>query len=151
MLILVYMCLINIFLQLITCKWHCHGLYNHSLDVKIPCDSNILYIYVLQVGRVIEHTDATILLVFLTVYGLSTIMQCFLITTFFNKSNLCACCASFIYFALYLPYLLARHWEHLMSLDQKLAIVSYDYSNVNMIVIIWLLGLKQVTHPFTIL
>ncbi|XP_063401544.1 phospholipid-transporting ATPase ABCA1-like [Mytilus trossulus] len=81
-----------------------------------------LLVIILKLGGVIEHTDASILLVFLTVYGISTIMQCFLITVFFNQANLCACCASFIYFALYLPYLLARHWEHLMSLDQKLAV-----------------------------
>ena len=132
--------------------WRCYRVHRCQYTVGIPhC---LWYIYhhavfymwccILQVGGVIEYTDGSILLVFLTVYGISTIMQCFLITVFFSKANLCACCASFIYFALYLPYLLARHWEHLMSLDQKLAIVSsltiYLYS--------WILCQNQFTGNF---
>jgi hypothetical protein len=65
-----------------------------------------------------------VIIVFLTAFAISTIMQCFLYSTFFNRANLAACVAGFLYFIMYLPYTLAVQWEDFMTLGHKVLSVS---------------------------
>ncbi|XP_062578503.1 ATP-binding cassette sub-family A member 7-like [Saccostrea cucullata] len=74
---------------------------------------------IIKTGNVLEHSDWGVLLVFFTAFGISTIMQCFLYSTFFNRANLAACVAGFLYFIMYLPYTLAAQWEDYLTTGQK--------------------------------
>ncbi|XP_056020266.1 phospholipid-transporting ATPase ABCA1-like isoform X2 [Ostrea edulis] len=74
---------------------------------------------ILKAGRVLEHSDPGVIIVFLTAFAISTIMQCFLYSTFFNRANLAACVAGFLYFIMYLPYTLAVQWEDFMTTGHK--------------------------------
>ena len=61
-------------------------------------------------------------------FATATIMQCFLISTFFSKANLAAACGGLIYFSLYLPYVLCVAWrDHLTTTHRILAV-----SQINM-------------------
>lgn len=65
-------------------------------------------------------------------FATATIMQCFLISTFFSKANLAAACGGLIYFGLYLPYVLCVAWrDHLNTKHRVLAvsemIIGYYY------------------------
>ncbi|XP_061181755.1 phospholipid-transporting ATPase ABCA1-like [Saccostrea echinata] len=79
----------------------------------------IILTIIIKTGRVLEHSDAGVLIVFFTAFGISTIMQCFLYSTFFNRANLAACVAGFLYFIMYLPYTLAAQWEDYLTTGQK--------------------------------
>lgn len=61
---------------------------------------------------------------FLLVFCLATISQCFLISVFFSKANLAAACGGLIYFVLYLPYVLCYTWSNVMGFPAKVAVVS---------------------------
>lgn len=61
---------------------------------------------------------------FLLVFCLTTITQCFLISVFFSKANLAAACGGLIYFVLYLPYVLCYAWSSVMGFRAKVAVVS---------------------------
>ena len=78
----------------------------------------------LQGGQVLEHSDPSVILFFMTVFAVATIVKCFLISVFFSRPNLAACCAGFIYFMLYLPYMLMIQWDDQLTLSIKLGVVS---------------------------
>lgn len=61
---------------------------------------------------------------FLTAFATATIMQCFLISTFFSKANLAAACGGLIYFALYLPYVLCVAWRDRLNTKIRVFAVS---------------------------
>ncbi|KAJ8306231.1 hypothetical protein KUTeg_016776 [Tegillarca granosa] len=73
-----------------------------------------LLVFVITAGRVVEHSDPFIVLLFMTVFAVSTIMQCIFFSSFFCQANIAACCAGFLYFVLYLPYVMVKGWEELM-------------------------------------
>lgn len=56
-------------------------------------------------------------------FTLATIMQCFLMSVFFNKANLAAACSGIIYFTLYLPHILCFAWQDRITKSMKLAAV----------------------------
>uniref|UniRef100_A0A8C9XBP2 P-type phospholipid transporter n=1 Tax=Sander lucioperca TaxID=283035 RepID=A0A8C9XBP2_SANLU len=62
-------------------------------------------------GDILPYSDPTVVFFFLTAFANATIMQCFLISTFFSKANLAAACGGLIYFGLYLPYVLCVAWR----------------------------------------
>lgn len=62
--------------------------------------------------------------VFLSVFAVVTIMQCFLISTLFSRANLAAACGGIIYFMLYLPYVLCVAWQDYVGFTLKLFAVS---------------------------
>lgn len=62
--------------------------------------------------------------VFLSVFAVVTIMQCFLISTLFSRANLAAACGGIIYFMLYLPYVLCVAWQDFVGFTLKLFAVS---------------------------
>uniref|UniRef100_A0A8C9XBN0 P-type phospholipid transporter n=1 Tax=Sander lucioperca TaxID=283035 RepID=A0A8C9XBN0_SANLU len=70
-----------------------------------------LLIALLKWGDILPYSDPTVVFFFLTAFANATIMQCFLISTFFSKANLAAACGGLIYFGLYLPYVLCVAWR----------------------------------------
>uniref|UniRef100_A0A3P9K113 ATP-binding cassette, sub-family A (ABC1), member 4b n=1 Tax=Oryzias latipes TaxID=8090 RepID=A0A3P9K113_ORYLA len=59
-----------------------------------------------QGGKVLNYSDPVLVFFFLLTFTVATIMQCFLMSVFFNKANLAAACSGIIYFTLYLPHVL---------------------------------------------
>ena len=71
----------------------------------------------------LQYSDPSVILFFLTVFAMATIVKCFLISVFFSRPNLAACCAGFIYFMAYLPYMLMIQWDDVLTMSVKLAVV----------------------------
>lgn len=59
-------------------------------------------------------------------FATATIMQCFLISTFFSKANLAAACGGLIYFSLYLPYVLCVAWRDRLNTKIRVFAVSQN-------------------------
>lgn len=77
----------------------------------------------LQWGDILPYSDPAVVFFFLLAFATATIMQCFLISTFFSKANLAAACGGLIYFSLYLPYVLCVAWrDHLRTTHRVLAV-----------------------------
>ena len=72
----------------------------------------------------LNYSDPLLVFLFLLTFTLATIMQCFLLSVFFNKANLAAACSGIIYFTLYLPHLLCSAWQDRITRPMKLAAVS---------------------------
>uniref|UniRef100_UPI0037E9C7B4 phospholipid-transporting ATPase ABCA1 n=1 Tax=Semicossyphus pulcher TaxID=241346 RepID=UPI0037E9C7B4 len=70
-----------------------------------------LLIALLKWGDILPYSDPSVVFFFLMAFATATIMQCFLISTFFSKANLAAACGGLIYFGLYLPYVLCVAWR----------------------------------------
>ncbi|XP_037325366.2 phospholipid-transporting ATPase ABCA1 isoform X1 [Pungitius pungitius] len=70
-----------------------------------------LLIALLKWGDILPYSNPAVVFFFLTAFATATIMQCFLISTFFSKANLAAACGGLIYFGLYLPYVLCVAWR----------------------------------------
>ncbi|XP_015249408.1 PREDICTED: ATP-binding cassette sub-family A member 1-like [Cyprinodon variegatus] len=84
--------------------------------------SAVLLIALLKWGDILPYSDPTVVFFFLMAFATATIMQCFLISTFFSKANLAAACGGLIYFSLYLPYVLCVAWrDHLTSTHRVFA------------------------------
>uniref|UniRef100_A0A3B4B8V1 P-type phospholipid transporter n=1 Tax=Periophthalmus magnuspinnatus TaxID=409849 RepID=A0A3B4B8V1_9GOBI len=84
--------------------------------------SAALLILLLKWGDILPYSDPSVVFFFLTAFATATIMQCFLISTFFSKANLSAACGGLIYFSLYLPYVLCVAWrDHLTFTHRILA------------------------------
>ncbi|XP_029356365.1 ATP-binding cassette sub-family A member 1 [Echeneis naucrates] len=76
--------------------------------------SAALLIALLKWGDILPYSNSVVVFFFLIAFATATIMQCFLISTFFSKANLAAACGGVIYFSLYLPYVLCVAWrDHL--------------------------------------
>ncbi|XP_069558445.1 phospholipid-transporting ATPase ABCA1 isoform X1 [Brachyistius frenatus] len=73
--------------------------------------SAVLLIALLKWGDILPYSNPAVVFFFLVAFATSTIMQCFLISTFFSKANLAAACGGLIYFGLYLPYVLCVAWR----------------------------------------
>nr|XP_036853988.1 retinal-specific phospholipid-transporting ATPase ABCA4 isoform X3 [Manis javanica] len=73
-------------------------------------------------GRILHYSNPFILFLFLLAFSTATIMQCFLLSTFFSKASLAAACSGVIYFTLYLPHILCFAWQDQMTADLKMAV-----------------------------
>uniref|UniRef100_A0A8C5D6G3 P-type phospholipid transporter n=1 Tax=Gouania willdenowi TaxID=441366 RepID=A0A8C5D6G3_GOUWI len=78
-----------------------------------------LLIALLKWGDILPYSDPAVVFFFLTAFATATIMQCFLISTFFSKANLAAACGGLIYFGLYLPYVLCVAWRDRLNSTHK--------------------------------
>ncbi|XP_053524219.1 retinal-specific phospholipid-transporting ATPase ABCA4 isoform X5 [Artibeus jamaicensis] len=76
----------------------------------------------LEHGRILHYSDPFILFLFLSAFSTATIMQCFLLSTFFSRASLAAACSGVIYFTLYLPHILCFAWQDRMTADLKMAV-----------------------------
>lgn len=77
----------------------------------------------LQGGRVLNYSDPFILFLFLLTFTTATIMQCFLLSVFFNQANLAAACCGIVYFTLYLPHIFCFAWQDRITKDMKILAV----------------------------
>lgn len=76
-----------------------------------------------QGGKVLNYSNPILVFFFLLTFTVATIMQCFLMSVFFNKANLAAACSGIIYFTLYLPHILCFAWQDRITRNMKLAAV----------------------------
>ncbi|CAL8309859.1 unnamed protein product [Lota lota] len=84
--------------------------------------SALMLIALLKWGDILPYSDPSVVFFFLTAFATATIMQCFLISTFFSRANLAAACGGLLYFSLYLPYVLCVAWrDHLNTSHRVLA------------------------------
>uniref|UniRef100_A0A4W5LIR1 ABC transporter domain-containing protein n=1 Tax=Hucho hucho TaxID=62062 RepID=A0A4W5LIR1_9TELE len=83
--------------------------------------SAFLLTLILKYGKVLQYSDPSVIFVFLLVFCVATIMECFFISVFFSKANLAAACGGLIYFVLYLPHLLCYAWRDVMGFQVKIA------------------------------
>lgn len=77
-----------------------------------------------QYGKVLQYSDPSVIFVFMLVFCVATIMECFFISVFFSKANLAAACGGLIYFVLYLPHLLCYAWRDVLGFQVKISVVS---------------------------
>ncbi|XP_066471023.1 phospholipid-transporting ATPase ABCA1 [Tiliqua scincoides] len=73
----------------------------------------------LKKGNLMPYSDPGVIFIFLSVFAVVTIMQCFLITTLFSRANLAAACGGIIYFTLYLPFVLCEAWQNYIHFSHK--------------------------------
>lgn len=93
-----------------------------TLTLNTDKTNSILY-SVFQGGKVLNYSNPLILFLFLLTFTTATIMQCFLLSVFFNKANLAAACSGIIYFTLYLPHILCFAWQDRITKDDKIMAV----------------------------
>ncbi|XP_053533603.1 phospholipid-transporting ATPase ABCA1 isoform X1 [Ictalurus punctatus] len=86
--------------------------------LTMPC---ALISIMLKYGKVLRYSDPSVIFVFLLVFCIATVMQCFFISVFFSRANLAAACGGLIYFLLYLPHVLCYAWRDVMTFRAKLA------------------------------
>uniref|UniRef100_A0A3Q1FT28 ATP binding cassette subfamily A member 7 n=1 Tax=Acanthochromis polyacanthus TaxID=80966 RepID=A0A3Q1FT28_9TELE len=86
--------------------------------------SAALLIALLKWGDILPYSDPAVVFFFLMAFATATIMQCFLISTFFSKANLAAACGGLIYFGLYLPYVLCVAWRDRLNTTHRVFAVS---------------------------
>ncbi|KAM9332939.1 retinal-specific phospholipid-transporting ATPase ABCA4a [Pholidichthys leucotaenia] len=84
--------------------------------------STALLTAVIMGGRVLNYSDPVILLLFLLTFTTATIMQCFLLSVFFNQANLAAACCGIVYFTLYLPHIFCFAWQEHITKDMKILV-----------------------------
>uniref|UniRef100_A0A3Q2QA05 P-type phospholipid transporter n=1 Tax=Fundulus heteroclitus TaxID=8078 RepID=A0A3Q2QA05_FUNHE len=83
--------------------------------------STALLTAIIMVRIVLNYSDPLLVFFFLLTFTVTTIMQCFLMSVFFNKANLAAACSGIIYFTLYLPHILCFAWQDRITKTMKLA------------------------------
>uniref|UniRef100_A0A674B111 P-type phospholipid transporter n=1 Tax=Salmo trutta TaxID=8032 RepID=A0A674B111_SALTR len=79
-----------------------------------------LLVVLLKMGNLLPYSDPGVIFLFLGSFAVVTIMQCFLISTMFDRANLAAACGGIIYFTLYLPYVLCVAWQDYVGFGAKL-------------------------------
>ncbi|XP_033494779.1 retinal-specific phospholipid-transporting ATPase ABCA4a isoform X1 [Epinephelus lanceolatus] len=84
--------------------------------------STVLLTAIIMGGRVLNYSNSIILFLFLLTFTTATIMQCFLLSVFFNQANLAAACCGIVYFALYLPHIFCFAWQDRITKDMKILV-----------------------------
>uniref|UniRef100_A0A674F6M5 ATP-binding cassette sub-family A member 1-like n=1 Tax=Salmo trutta TaxID=8032 RepID=A0A674F6M5_SALTR len=84
--------------------------------------SALLLTLILKYGKVLQYSDPSVIFVFMLVFCMATIMECFFISVFFSKANLAAACGGLIYFVLYLPHLLCYAWRDVLGFQVKISV-----------------------------
>ncbi|KAI9544411.1 hypothetical protein NQZ68_001284 [Dissostichus eleginoides] len=83
--------------------------------------STALLTIIIMGGKVLNYSNPLLVFFFLLTFTVTTIMQCFLMSVFFNKANLAAACSGIIYFTLYLPHVLCFAWQDRITKTMKMA------------------------------
>ncbi|XP_035294079.1 retinal-specific phospholipid-transporting ATPase ABCA4 isoform X2, partial [Cricetulus griseus] len=99
----------------IWCTWFLDSFSIMSMSIFL------LTLFIMH-GRILHYSDPFILFLFLLAFSTATIMQCFLLSTFFSKASLAAACSGVIYFTLYLPHILCFAWQDRMTADLKMIV-----------------------------
>ncbi|XP_072306658.1 retinal-specific phospholipid-transporting ATPase ABCA4-like isoform X1 [Eucyclogobius newberryi] len=84
--------------------------------------STALLTAIIMGGRVLNYSNPIILFLFLLTFTTATIMQCFLLSVFFNQANVAAACCGIVYFTLYLPHIFCFAWQERITKDMKLLV-----------------------------
>lgn len=92
--------------------------------------TNHIPIFRYQTGNLLPYSDPSVVFVFLSIFGVVTISQCFLISTIFSRANLAAACGGIIYFTLYLPYVLCVAWQDYVGFSLKIFAVRMLFSDM---------------------
>ncbi|XP_034558386.1 retinal-specific phospholipid-transporting ATPase ABCA4-like [Notolabrus celidotus] len=96
--------------------------YTYFIDSFIMMTaSTALLTAIIMGGKVLNYSNPLLVFFFLLTFTVTTIMQCFLMSVFFNKANLAAACSGIIYFTLYLPHILCFAWQDRITKNMKLA------------------------------
>ncbi|XP_014662041.1 PREDICTED: LOW QUALITY PROTEIN: ATP-binding cassette sub-family A member 1-like [Priapulus caudatus] len=82
----------------------------------------IVLVILFKYGGILEHSNPWVVLLFMTVFTVTTISFAFLVSTFFSKANLSAAAGGIIFYCIYLPYLFTFQWQEVMSSSQKSAL-----------------------------
>uniref|UniRef100_A0A8K9UUH9 ATP-binding cassette, sub-family A (ABC1), member 4b n=1 Tax=Oncorhynchus mykiss TaxID=8022 RepID=A0A8K9UUH9_ONCMY len=82
--------------------------------------STALLTLIIMAGKVLNYSNPLVVFLFLLTFTMATIMQCFLLSVFFNKANLAAACSGIIYFTLYLPHILCVAWQDRITKNAKI-------------------------------
>ncbi|XP_077981076.1 phospholipid-transporting ATPase ABCA1-like [Glandiceps talaboti] len=82
--------------------------------------SSILLILLIKYGKLLTYSDMSVILFFMVSFSISTMMLCFLISTFFSRANLAAACGGIIFLATYVPYVMVTAWEEEMTQTHKI-------------------------------
>uniref|UniRef100_A0A665X0R3 P-type phospholipid transporter n=1 Tax=Echeneis naucrates TaxID=173247 RepID=A0A665X0R3_ECHNA len=85
--------------------------------------STVLLTAIIMGGKVLNYSDPILVFFFLLTFTIATVMQCFLMSVFFNKANLAAACSGIIYFTLYLPHILCFAWQDRITKNMKMVAV----------------------------
>ncbi|XP_027982024.1 ATP-binding cassette sub-family A member 7 isoform X2 [Eumetopias jubatus] len=73
--------------------------------------SSALLVLVLKLGDILPYSHPAVVFLFLAAFAMATVVQSFLLSTFFSRANLAAACGGLAYFVLYLPYVLCVAWR----------------------------------------
>ncbi|CAJ1081870.1 retinal-specific phospholipid-transporting ATPase ABCA4a [Xyrichtys novacula] len=84
--------------------------------------STALLTAIIMGGRVLNYSNPVILFLFLLTFTTATIMQCFLLSVFFNHANLAAACCGIVFFTLYLPHIFCFAWQEHITKDMKILV-----------------------------
>ncbi|XP_068455300.1 retinal-specific phospholipid-transporting ATPase ABCA4-like isoform X1 [Clinocottus analis] len=96
--------------------------YTYFIDCFVMMTaSTVLLTSIIMGGKVLNYSDPILVFLFLLTFTIATIMQCFLMSVFFNKANMAAACSGIIYFTLYLPHILCFTWQDRITKNIKLA------------------------------
>ncbi|XP_077189048.1 retinal-specific phospholipid-transporting ATPase ABCA4 isoform X2 [Paroedura picta] len=82
--------------------------------------STFLLTALIMYGKVLHYSNPRLLFLFLLTFTTASIMQCFLLSTFFSKANLAAACSGVIYFTLYLPHIVCIAWQDRLTVQLKI-------------------------------
>jgi hypothetical protein len=80
---------------------------------------SFLLCVILKYGKILTHSDFSVMIVFFCCFTIATISQCFLISVFFSRANLAAVVAGMVYYTLYLPYTVMVNYSDILSTFQK--------------------------------
>ncbi|XP_074193488.1 phospholipid-transporting ATPase ABCA7 isoform X2 [Rhinolophus sinicus] len=83
--------------------------------------STVLLVLVLKLGDILPYSHPVVLFLFLAAFAVATVVQSFLLSTFFSHANLSAACGGLIYFVLYLPYVLCVAWRDQLPAGVRVA------------------------------
>ncbi|KAM9343222.1 glucosylceramide transporter ABCA12 isoform 2-T2 [Pholidichthys leucotaenia] len=84
--------------------------------------TNVLLTLVLKYGRILPHSDAFLIFLYLCTYGLSVLSFCYLVSSFFDKTYVAGLSGSLIYLLGFFPYIIVMAVESNLTFIQKNAL-----------------------------
>ncbi|XP_053437443.1 phospholipid-transporting ATPase ABCA7 [Nycticebus coucang] len=84
--------------------------------------SAALLVLVVKLGDILPYSHPVVIFLFLAAYAVATVIQSFLLSTFFSHANLAAACSGLAYFVLYLPYVLCVAWRDQLPTGGRVAV-----------------------------
>ncbi|XP_041700647.2 glucosylceramide transporter ABCA12 isoform X2 [Coregonus clupeaformis] len=82
----------------------------------------IILTIILKAGRVLPHSDSFLLFLYLSDYGLSILAISFLVSSFFDKTNIAGLSGALIYVISFFPFIVVMSLESSLSFSAKSAL-----------------------------